>query len=162
MSEAPERTMCAHYDQRCVALVEANARIAALEQERDKALSMCRQAVDTGMAQAEEWDRFWRAMGVDSEDITVDEAIAKYAALEQERNELRETRKRGAAEITSRDATIARLREAIERNVVGRAREVAIGRPVAEVLIRYEMRDGESPQDTMCRIMRLTEGVNDG
>ncbi len=40
------------------------------------------QIVGVAMHQAEEWDRFWAAMGVHSEDITVEQAIAKWQAYE--------------------------------------------------------------------------------
>jgi hypothetical protein len=50
---------------------------------------MCKLAIDTGMQQAAEWDRFWDALGVKSADITVDQAIEKYKSIEAEIKNLR-------------------------------------------------------------------------
>lgn len=48
------------------------------------------QATLVGKQQADEWDRFWEAMGVKSEDITVDQAIQKWMAMEVQIAKLRE------------------------------------------------------------------------
>ncbi len=53
------------------ATVQVLKSIAALQDEMLK----------IGASQAAEWDRFWAAMGVDSSEITVDEAIAQYKAV---------------------------------------------------------------------------------
>ena len=44
-------------------------------------VSIVEDAVKLGHEQAQEWDRFWQAIGCGSENISVDDAIAKYQAL---------------------------------------------------------------------------------
>jgi hypothetical protein len=46
------------------------------------------QAIEGASNDATEWNRFWEAMGVKSADITVDQAIEKYKALEARITEL--------------------------------------------------------------------------
>ena len=45
-------------------------------------LDRLEEAVKLGIKQADEYDRFWEAMGCKSKDITIDEAIAKWKAME--------------------------------------------------------------------------------
>jgi hypothetical protein len=62
--------------------------------QRDEAFDVAQRAIDLGKQQADEWDRFWEALGVKSADITVDQAIGKYKAIIQERDKLRSLVKR--------------------------------------------------------------------
>jgi len=55
-----------------------------LQAANSELLEIAETAVSDGMAQAEEWDKFWAVMGVASADITVDQAIAKWKAMEAE------------------------------------------------------------------------------
>ena len=52
-----------------------------LEAENARLASIAEDAVRLGREQAREWDRFWQAIGCGSEDISVDDAIAKYQSL---------------------------------------------------------------------------------
>ena len=55
---------------------------------------MLKKTIEIGEQQASEWDRFWEAMGVKSEDITVDQAIEKYKMLESSLSEYTESYRR--------------------------------------------------------------------
>jgi hypothetical protein len=63
-------------------LAALRERVQSLEAEKAEAIDAAQQAVKIGVRQAAEWDRFWEAMGVKSADITVDQAIEKYKAME--------------------------------------------------------------------------------
>ena len=54
---------------------------AKLRENNASLTDACNLILSTASKQADEWDRFWAAMGVLSEDITVDEAIEKWQAL---------------------------------------------------------------------------------
>jgi predicted RNase H-like nuclease (RuvC/YqgF family) len=66
-----------------------SGRVKALEAENAELRAIAEQAVSAGSAQAAEWDKFWEALGVASSDITVDQAIAKWKALQSENASLR-------------------------------------------------------------------------
>jgi len=57
-------------------------------------LGLLKKTIEIGEQQASEWDRFWEAMGVKSEDITVDQAIEKYKMLESSLSEYTESYRR--------------------------------------------------------------------
>lgn len=47
------------------------------------------EAVELGKRQAEEWDRFWAAIGCLGKEVTVEQAIAKWQELDAEKERLR-------------------------------------------------------------------------
>ena len=73
---------CAPDETHCTCVPALRKHIAELE-------SVCKQAIETGKQQAGEWDRFWQAMGVCSEEITVDDAIAEFKAMRDDRDQFR-------------------------------------------------------------------------
>lgn len=69
-------------------LTKEQKEIARLQAELDEAVTAAREAVRIGVQQADEWDRFWDALGVKSADITVDQAIEKWKRVERAANNI--------------------------------------------------------------------------
>lgn len=93
MSETLEQRIrnCASTDKKITAYAgDILELLTTLRAERDEAVEVAKLAVNTGAQQAAEWDRFWEALGVKSADITVDQAIEKYKAMQTENARLRE------------------------------------------------------------------------
>lgn len=64
---------------------EASQNAGPLEDELE---AIAAKAVALGKAQAEEWDRFWKAIDCHSDDISVDDAIEKWKGVEAENERL--------------------------------------------------------------------------
>jgi hypothetical protein len=62
--------------------VDAPTALEQAEAGRIEALKVAENVLALGKEQGQDWDRFWAAMGVLSSEITVDQAIEKYKALE--------------------------------------------------------------------------------
>lgn len=97
MSETLEQRIrnCASTDKKITAYAgDILELLTTLRAERDEAVEVAKLAVNTGAQQAAEWDRFWEALGVKSADITVDQAIEKYKALQAENARMRKALER--------------------------------------------------------------------
>ena len=66
----------------------ARAEVKRLGEENEELLTKLREAVDLGTAQADEFDRFWSAIGCLDKEISVDQAIEKWNHLTYENTTL--------------------------------------------------------------------------
>jgi hypothetical protein len=71
-------------------ITELRQLIATLGKERDDWREVAMEAVRLGKQQAADMDRFWQAIGCGTEETTVDDAIAKWRALEATNKRYRE------------------------------------------------------------------------
>lgn len=78
------------HDAITAALTAERERAEQAERERAEALGIAEEAVAIGTAQATEYDRFWSALGVCDEAISVDDAVVVAHALVAERDTLRQ------------------------------------------------------------------------